>query len=76
MRLFYQLTRLTAQRGSLAHDDRVDALAGAVAYWVEFLSRNDRTSQDQLREAALQKELDKFMDVFGDGSGSSTLRWF
>ncbi len=76
MRLFYQLTRLTAQRGSLAHDDRVDALAGAVAYWVEFLSRNDRTSQDQLREDALQKELDKFMDVFGDGSGKTTLRWF
>ncbi|MGV1762787.1 phage terminase large subunit [Rhizobium rhizogenes] len=76
MRLMYQLTRLTAQRGSLAHDDRVDALAGAVAYWVEFLSRNDQTSAKQLREDALQAELDKFLDHFGDGAQGSALRWF
>jgi hypothetical protein len=76
MRLMYQLTRLTAQRGSLAKDDRVDALAGAVAYWVEFLSRNDNTSAKQLKEEALQKELDKFLDYFGDGAQGSALRWF
>ncbi|TCR92568.1 phage terminase large subunit [Rhizobium sp. BK376] len=76
MRLMYQLTRLTAQKGSLAHDDRVDALAGAVAYWVEFLSRNDRTSAKQLKDDALQAELDKFLDDFGDGSSAGYLRFF
>jgi len=76
MRLMYQLTRITPQRGSLAKDDRVDALAGAVAYWVEFLSRNDATSAANLKEDALQRELDKFMDDFGDGTRGSAPRWF
>jgi hypothetical protein len=76
MRLMYQLTRITAQRGSLAKDDRVDALAGAVAYWVEFLSRNDKTSQAQLKEDAFQRELDKFLDDFGDGAARASPRWF
>lgn len=30
--LFYQLTRLTRDKGSLAHDDRLDVLAIAVNY--------------------------------------------
>ncbi|WP_222391792.1 phage terminase large subunit [Rhizobium leguminosarum] len=76
MRLMYQLTRLTAQRGSLAKDDRVDALAGAVAYWIEFLARNDKTSAKQMQEDALQAELDKFLDFFGDGAQGSALRFF
>ena len=33
-RLFYQMTRITRERGSLVQDDRLDALAGAVAHWV------------------------------------------
>ena len=34
---FYQLTRLTADRGSLVHDDRLDALAIGVQYLVDFM---------------------------------------
>jgi hypothetical protein len=37
--LFHQLTRITRDRGALRHDDRLDALAMAVAYWSEYLSR-------------------------------------
>jgi len=33
--LFHQMTRLTKERGALRHDDRLDALAGAVAYYTE-----------------------------------------
>lgn len=36
--LFFQLARLTRDKGSLIHDDRIDALAGACRYWVEALS--------------------------------------
>lgn len=36
--LFYQLTRITRDRGSLLHDDRLDALAIAVAHWVESMA--------------------------------------
>ena len=44
--LFYQLTRLTADRGSLAHDDRLDAVATAVAWFQE------QAAQDQKIRAA------------------------
>ncbi len=32
---FHQLTRITKERGSLGHDDRLDALAIGVAYFTE-----------------------------------------
>ena len=35
-----QLTRITEVRGSLAHDDRVDALAASVSYWEEAMGVN------------------------------------
>lgn len=35
--LFYQMSRLTVDRGSLQHDDRLDALAIAVRYWTDRL---------------------------------------
>ncbi|WP_018868268.1 MULTISPECIES: phage terminase large subunit [unclassified Thioalkalivibrio] len=60
--LFYQMTRLTRDRGSLAHDDRLDALSGAVAYWVDQLGRDTEKAAQSHREELLQQELDKFMD--------------
>ena len=38
--LFYQMSRLTFDKGSLRHDDRLDALAMAVAYWVERMEQH------------------------------------
>jgi hypothetical protein len=35
-----QITRITERKGSLKHDDRVDILASAVAYWQDSLSIN------------------------------------
>lgn len=35
--LFFQLARITRQRDCLSHDDRLDALAGSVKYWVDHL---------------------------------------
>lgn len=34
---FYQMTRLTGERGALVHDDRLDALAIGVQYLVDFM---------------------------------------
>jgi hypothetical protein len=59
--LFYQLTRITKDRGALAHDDRLDALSMAVAYWVEQMASD---ADEQMRERhsdMLDKELDKFL---------------
>lgn len=36
--LAWQLARLTRDRGSLQHDDRIDAVAGAVRVWVQRMA--------------------------------------
>lgn len=59
--LFYQMTRLTAERGALAHDDRLDALAMAVAYWNEAMARNVEKSVQKAREKAMEKVLKDFV---------------
>ena len=49
--LFYQLTRLTHDRGSLLHDDRVDSLSMAVAWFQEQAAQNQYLrQQDRLLE--------------------------
>jgi hypothetical protein len=58
--LFYQMTRITRDRGALAHDDRLDALAMAVAYWVEHLSKDQSKVQEAHKEKLLQKELKRW----------------
>ena len=49
--LFYQLTRLTHDRGSLLHDDRADSLAMAIAWFQEQAAQNQYVrQQDRLLE--------------------------
>jgi len=43
--VFYQLTRLTHDRGSLLHDDRVDAWAMAVQWFQEQAAQDQRKQQ-------------------------------
>lgn len=59
--LFYQLTRLTRERGALGHDDRLDALSMAVAYWVEQMAQDNSKGAEKAAEALLQQELKDFM---------------
>lgn len=59
--LFYQMTRLTRDRGALIHDDRLDALAIAVAYWTESMARDNNKAADDIKSIALDKELKKFI---------------
>lgn len=60
--LFYQLTRITKDRGSLRHDDRIDALHGACNYWLERMAVDTQKAADSARERALQEELERFME--------------
>jgi len=61
-RLFYQMTRITRERGSLIKDDRLDALALAVHYWTEQMARDTHRAADETRERLLDEELRRFMD--------------
>jgi len=54
--LMHQLTRLTSQRGCLEHDDRLDALSGAVSQFRDLLGQ-DATQQTKRREEERIKEL-------------------
>jgi len=60
--LFYQMSRISNIKGSLAIDDRLDVLSMACRYWVEQLAKDQETAHIQRREEALQDELDRFLD--------------
>ena len=60
--LQYQMSRITRDKGALAHDDRLDVLAMACAYWVEQMASDaDREMRDR-REELMDKELNKFIN--------------
>lgn len=40
--LLHQMARITRDKGSLLHDDRLDALAGAVRIWVERMNIDEQ----------------------------------
>lgn len=60
-RLAHQLTRITRDRGALVRDDRVDALAGAVAYWVDYMNRDTAKAHNERKEQLLDEALERFM---------------
>lgn len=72
--LFFQLTRITRDRGALAHDDALDALAMAVAYWVEQMDKDTEKVIDEHKQQELDKALEDFAGhVFGHAPKS--LNW-
>ena len=60
--LFYQLTRITKDRGCLRNDDRLDALAIGVAYWIEQMAVDSTRQVEDFKDRKLQAELDRFME--------------
>ena len=60
--LLYQLSRLTRDKGSLRHDDRLDALSMACGYWVEQMAQSVDEAVDALREERIDRELEKFLE--------------
>ena len=72
----YQLTRITKQRGALAHDDRLDVLAMACQYWVDQMAA-DADNQIQVRkDELLEQELDKFMGHLNMGQRETMQQGF
>jgi len=65
--LFYQMTRITKERGALSHDDRLDVVSIAVAHWTEQMDA-DANRQIEARKADL---LDRELRAWeGDLSGT------
>jgi Holliday junction resolvasome RuvABC endonuclease subunit len=59
--LFFQLTRLTRDRNSLAKDDRLDAVALAVGYWVEAMAKDQSKVIQAHKDEQLKQGLKEFM---------------
>lgn len=54
----YQLTRLSRERGALAHDDRIDAVAMGVDYFTDCMSMSEEQGMEELAYEQLEKWLD------------------
>jgi len=59
--LFYQLTRITRDRGALRHDDRLEALAMAVKFWADQLARDVSKEEDRYQEELLDQQYQDFI---------------
>lgn len=73
--LVYQMSRITKERGSLAHNNHLESVTGTVAYWVEKMGRSQELVMDQDREELLQQELDRFMHHFIAGRPQEMVFW-
>ncbi|WP_165672928.1 phage terminase large subunit [Metapseudomonas otitidis] len=78
---FYQLTRLTRDRGALAHDDRLDALAIGVQFFVESMEKNSEEGASELLQEFLEHHMESELTGFEDAQrivmeGSDvTIQW-
>ncbi len=75
--LIYQLTHITREKGSLVHDDRLDSLAIAVAYWVEIMGQDDHKAMVEFKRRKFDEELDRFFEGWelGGRDDSSRPSW-
>ena len=63
--LFYQMTRLTRDKGSLQYDDRIDVLAMGVNYWVEQMAADENKAYVDRQEYQLEENIRSFMEKTG-----------
>ena len=74
--LFYQMSRIGRDKGSIAQDDRLDTLAIAVRYWVDQMARDQETAALQRREELQRVELDNFMNHQAFNFDNRKHKWF
>lgn len=56
--LFYQMTRISRERGALAHDDRLDALAIGVQFFVESMAKDATKGEREVTEEWLEEQME------------------
>ena len=59
--LFHQLTHITVEKGCLQHDDRLDAVAGAIQYWNESLAIDEDRAMKERKAELWDLELEAFV---------------
>ena len=66
--LFFQMTRLSADRGCLRHDDRLDALAMAVGYWTDTMAQDQRVSHEESKKESLLQAIEDYEEGLVGGA--------
>lgn len=56
--LFYQMTRISRERGALAHEDRLDALAIGVQFFVESMAKDANKGEREVTEEWLEEQME------------------
>ena len=64
--LMYSLSRITTERGALMADDRIDALALAVGFFIDQAAQDQHRMADQRKQEVFDWELDAFLDTTGE----------
>ncbi len=57
LQLIYQMSRISRHRGSLVHDDIIDALAGAVGYWTDYMAQDEDRNIKQRKSELMMTHL-------------------
>jgi len=71
----YQLTRLTRDRNSLDHDDRIEAVAGVTLQFQDCLDQDPAKAADRRRERDADEELQRELAEFaGNTAGPTWIR--
>ncbi len=70
--LFYQLSRLSKERGSLRHDDRLDSLAQGVKYFLDYLDVNQEFQKNERKSESVDRMLNSFADEWMEENGRDT----
>jgi hypothetical protein len=73
--LFFQASRLTPERGCLSHDDRLDALAIACAFFVESAAQDQRVAQQSRADQLQRESYEAWMDETGAAVDALALGW-
>lgn len=69
---FYQMTRITQDRGALIHDDRLDALAIGVKYLVEFMGIDADEGIKETSAQWLEDSMQSLMNFYTRKVGNFT----
>lgn len=72
--LLYQMTHVTRDRGSLKHDDRLDALAGAVASYQRSMAQDVDQAAKAVVDARFDEEMEDFVEWMSGGAKMGTTR--
>ncbi|QGH45142.1 terminase large subunit [Ralstonia phage Reminis] len=60
--LFYQMGHITSDRNSLRHDDRIDALAGAVAQIIQYIDYDQARAEKERTDELERKRMAALAD--------------